>query len=60
LPEQPNCRLAEKIAAQLGVRLGDCLIEHFSDGELSVRLNESARGREVFIVQPTQPPVNLI
>jgi ribose-phosphate pyrophosphokinase len=53
-----NRRLAEKIAAELGVRLGDCRIERFPDGELFVRLGESVRRREVFIVQPTQPPVN--
>jgi len=55
-----NRRLAENIAVEIGVRLGDASVEHFPDGELSIRLDETVRGREVFIVQPTQPPVNLI
>lgn len=53
-----NQALAEKIAFELGVGLGNCLIERFPDGELSVRLCRTVRGREVFIVQPTSPPVN--
>ncbi len=38
--------------------LGACAVERFPDGELSVRLDEPVRGREVFVVQPTGPPVN--
>jgi ribose-phosphate pyrophosphokinase len=53
-----NRSLAEKIAFEVGARLGNSLTEHFPDGELSVRLNESVRGREIFIIQPTIPPVN--
>ena len=53
-----NRSLAEKIAFEVGVQLGESSVERFPDGELSVRLNDSVRGREVFIVQPTQPPVN--
>src|SRR4051812_31901578 len=34
------------------------MVERFPDGETSVRLDETVRGREVFIVQPTSPPVN--
>ncbi len=53
-----NPTLAEMVARELDVRLGACAVERFPDGETSIRLNEPVRGREVFIVQPTQPPVN--
>ena len=53
-----NPPLAAAIAAELGVRLGACAVERFPDGELSVQLDESVRGREVILVQPTSPPVN--
>jgi ribose-phosphate pyrophosphokinase len=53
-----NPNLGEADAAELGVRLGACAIERFPDGEFSVRLDESVRRREVFLVQPTAPPVN--
>lgn len=53
-----NRPLAERVAGELGRPLGACSVEHFSDGEVFIRLNESVRGREVFIVQPTSPPVN--
>lgn len=53
-----NPSLAEMVARELDVLLGACAVEQFPDGETSVRLDEPVRGREVFIVQPTQPPVN--
>src|SRR5918911_5548606 len=53
-----NPGLAQSIARELGVRLGACEVERFPDGETSVRLDEPVRGREVFVVQPTSPPVN--
>jgi ribose-phosphate pyrophosphokinase len=53
-----NPALAAAIAAELGVRPGACAVNRFPDGESSVRLDESVRGREVFLVQPTAPPVN--
>jgi ribose-phosphate pyrophosphokinase len=53
-----NPELAEAVAAGLGVRLGASTVERFPDGEVSVRLEESVRGRELFVVQPTAPPVN--
>src|SRR5919202_3057402 len=53
-----NPDLARAVARELGVRLGACSVERFPDGEVSVRLEESVRGREVFVVQPTSPPVN--
>lgn len=53
-----NAELAASVARELGVSLGACAVERFPDGETSVRLDEPVRGREVFVVQPTQPPVN--
>lgn len=53
-----NPALAQAVARELGVRLGDCSVERFPDGEISVRLLESVRGKQVFVVQPTSPPVN--
>jgi ribose-phosphate pyrophosphokinase len=50
--------LAGSIARLLDVPLGKRTIERFPDGEISVCLGEAVRGREVFIVQPTSPPVN--
>ncbi|MDQ3804567.1 MAG: ribose-phosphate pyrophosphokinase [Acidobacteriota bacterium] len=53
-----NPDLAAAVGAELGVSLGERAVERFPDGEVSVRLDEPVRGREVFIVQPTGPPVN--
>jgi ribose-phosphate pyrophosphokinase len=50
--------LAAAIARELGLPLSTCTVERFPDGELLVELQESVRGREVFLVQPTCPPVN--
>jgi ribose-phosphate pyrophosphokinase len=53
-----NVALATSVAVEMGARLGACSVERFPDGELSVRLDEPVRGRKVFIIQPTSPPVN--
>ena len=53
-----NRPLASAVAGELGIALGDCVIERFPDGEVAVELEESVRGRDVFVVQPTAPPVN--
>jgi ribose-phosphate pyrophosphokinase len=53
-----NPKLAKAIASQLKVPLGQCTVERFPDGEMSVRLNEPVREKGVFIVQPISPPVN--
>ena len=53
-----NVKLAEKIADYLGIKLGDMEITSFSDGETYVKINENIRGRDVFLIQPTNPPVN--
>lgn len=53
-----NPELAARTAGELGMPLGECAIERFPDGEISVRLLETVRRREVFIMQPIAPPVN--
>lgn len=53
-----NPELAEDIAKYLEVSLGDSEVKTFSDGEISVNINETVRGRDVFIVQSTNEPVN--
>ncbi|HEV2948356.1 MAG TPA: ribose-phosphate diphosphokinase, partial [Gemmataceae bacterium] len=53
-----NVPLAEKIANCLGDTVGKITLSNFPDGEISVRIDEDVRGRDVFIVQPTCPPVN--
>lgn len=50
--------LARDIAHHLNLPLGRISVGHFSDGEISVEIMENVRGRDVFIVQPTCPPVN--
>jgi len=53
-----NPHLAQEIARHLTMPLGRSEIGQFSDGEVKVELMENVRGRDVFIVQPTCPPVN--
>lgn len=53
-----NPALAVAIARELGVQVGACMLDRFPDGEVMVRLNEPVRRKEVFIMQPTSPPVN--
>ncbi len=55
---EANRPLAQEICDYLDVRLGDAQIKTFSDGEISVKLNENVRGRDVFIIQPISSPAN--
>ena len=50
--------LASEIAQYLRVPLGEADVTRFSDGEVFVQINENVRGTDVFVVQPTCPPVN--
>jgi ribose-phosphate pyrophosphokinase len=50
--------LAADIARELGVALGACRVERFPDGEVAAEVQQSVRGRDVFVVQPASPPVN--
>jgi ribose-phosphate pyrophosphokinase len=53
-----NRALANEISAALDVPLAELTIFRFSDGEIGVRIDESVRGEDVFVIQPTCPPVN--
>lgn len=53
-----NRGLAEEIVAIMGIPLGDSQVSRFSDGEIRVKVNESVRGADIFIVQPTSAPAN--
>jgi ribose-phosphate pyrophosphokinase len=53
-----NTRLAKDISEYLGINLFNVEISRFSDGEVRVDVKDSVRGKDVFIVQPTCPPVN--
>ena len=53
-----NPELAQKIAAEMGVKLCDASVKHFSDGEIQININESVRGDDVFIIQSISDPVN--
>ncbi len=50
--------LARKVADALGVQLGKITSTRFADGEIRVMVDESARGNDVFILQPTCAPTN--
>lgn len=50
--------LANKIASRLYIKLGDAAVGRFSDGEVSVQINENVRGSDVFIIQSTCAPTN--
>ncbi len=53
-----NRDLAEEMAQCLGLKLGQAEVAHFSDGEISVKIDETIRGADVYIVQSTSYPVN--
>jgi len=50
--------LSREVAAHLGLELGNINIKQFADGETYVQLQESIRGGDVFLIQPTCPPTN--
>ncbi len=51
-------KLAQDICAHMGVPLGDATIKRFPDGEIDLKVNCDVRGADVFVVQPTCPPVH--
>jgi ribose-phosphate pyrophosphokinase len=55
-----NPGLAERIAEELGQPLCDVTIKRFADGEIFVRIDENVRGRDVFVIQSTNPPAENI
>ncbi len=52
-----NPDLAREIASYLGTTVGDSVVNRFNNGEIQVMINESVRGKDIFIVQPTCGPI---
>ncbi len=50
--------LAEEIAAYLGLKVGNAFVGVFNNGEIQIMIDESVRGKDVFVIQPTSNPVN--
>jgi ribose-phosphate pyrophosphokinase len=53
-----NPELAQRIGEEIGMPLTDPQVRRFADGEVGVKIQDSMRGHDVFVVQPTCPPVN--
>lgn len=53
-----NRALAQEIAKVIGLELGKCSVNRFSDGEIQINIEESIRGCDVYVVQSTSDPVN--
>jgi ribose-phosphate pyrophosphokinase len=53
-----NKELGEKVCRNLKMRKGKIIVSRFSDGEIRVKIEENIRGKDVFIIQSTCPPVN--
>ena len=53
-----NKALSKAISKQLNLKLGESKVERFSDGEISVKIEENVRGMDVFLIQPTCPPAH--
>ena len=53
-----NPKLAEDICRHIGIKLGEAQVKTFSDGEIQVEIGENVRGKDVFVLQSTCPPVN--
>jgi len=53
-----NRGLAEEICKVLGKKLSPATVGRFSEGEINTKIKQDVRGRDVFIIQPTSPPVN--
>ncbi|KGG80641.1 ribose-phosphate pyrophosphokinase [Caloranaerobacter azorensis H53214] len=53
-----NKCFAKKICDELNIELGESQVGRFSDGEISVHISDSVRGADVFVIQPTCPPIN--
>lgn len=53
-----NPALSQEIATHLGLTLGQATVGRFSDGEVTVEIQQNVRGRDVFVVQPTCAPTN--
>ncbi|ANE33123.1 ribose-phosphate pyrophosphokinase [Campylobacter hyointestinalis] len=54
-----NIEFSKMVAKYLGIPLSEASIKRFSDGEISVQIGESVRGKDVFVIQPTCAPANI-
>jgi ribose-phosphate pyrophosphokinase len=52
-----NPELASSVAAILGITTGRCVVENFPDDELRVEIQEEVQGKDIYLLQPTCPPV---
>ncbi len=53
-----NSALAKKVCNYLEMRVGEAIVSRYADGETRVEINETVRGADVFIIQPTSNPAN--
>ncbi len=53
-----NSKLAQEIAEASGIPLSKCVVKRFADGEVSIDIDETVRGHDVFVIQSTSSPVN--
>lgn len=53
-----NIEFAHKICKELNIPIGDAVVSTFSDGEIAVNINQTVRGADVYVIQPTCSPVN--
>ncbi|MFA5069583.1 MAG: ribose-phosphate pyrophosphokinase-like domain-containing protein, partial [Candidatus Omnitrophota bacterium] len=53
-----NPKLASDICRHLQIKPGQALVSEFSEGEIKIQIKDNVRGKDVFVVQPTAPPVN--
>ncbi len=53
-----NVALAQEVAEYLSTKLGNITVGRFADGEVKVQVNQNVRGKDIYIFQPTCPPVN--
>lgn len=53
-----NVPLVDKICEELGIEKGSCTVGKFSDGEISINIKETVRGKDVYVIQSTSSPVN--
>jgi ribose-phosphate pyrophosphokinase len=53
-----NRKLSQEISEYLGIPLAEAEVGQFSDGEIQVKVNQNVRGADVYVIQPTSPPVN--
>ena len=53
-----NQELAQRVSREMGLPLGKSTVRQFSDGEIQVNIEESIRGKDVYILQSTSSPVN--